>query len=76
MWNLLPITQQDNNENANMTYDEDESLSNKIHCHELNYRSDWQDAQGKESIPVMNDLIQLPLACISNVSPKKILGQF
>jgi hypothetical protein len=76
MWNLLPITQQDNNENANMTYDENESLSNNFHCHELNYKSDWQDAQGKESIPLTNDLVQLPLACISTASPKKILCQF
>jgi hypothetical protein len=39
MCNLLSITQQDNKDNANMTHDEDESLSNKFNCHELNYKT-------------------------------------
>jgi hypothetical protein len=39
MCNLLPITQQDNNEDANITHDEDESLSNKSNCHELDYKT-------------------------------------
>jgi hypothetical protein len=37
MWNLQLVTQQDNDEYANMTHDEIESLSNKFDCHESNY---------------------------------------
>ncbi len=37
MWNLQLVTQQDNDEYANTTHDEIESLSNKFDCHEFNY---------------------------------------
>jgi hypothetical protein len=55
--NLLLVTQQDNDEVVNMTHDEDELLSNKFDCHGLNYRTDWQDPQGKEYILLANDLV-------------------
>jgi hypothetical protein len=53
---LVAFTQQDNDEDVHTTHDKDELLSNKFDCHELNYRIDWQDAQGKESILLANDL--------------------
>ncbi len=45
MWNLLFVTQQNNDEDANITHDEDESSNNKLDCHELNYKTNLQDAQ-------------------------------
>jgi hypothetical protein len=57
VWNLLHLTQQDDDENVDTTHDEDELLNNKFDFHELNYRTNWQDAQGKESILLANDLI-------------------
>ncbi len=57
MWNLLLVTQQDDDEHVDMTHDEDELLSNKFDCHGLNYRTNWQDAQGKEYILLANDLV-------------------
>ncbi len=35
MWNLLLVTQHDDDENVNMTYDENESLNNSSNYHEL-----------------------------------------
>ncbi len=53
-----------------MQMQQDESLNNHFDCHELNCRSNPQDAKGKKFIRLVNDFIQLPLACISNVLPK------
>jgi hypothetical protein len=35
MWNLLLVTQHNDDENVNMTYSEDESLNNNSNYHEL-----------------------------------------
>ncbi len=35
MWNMLLVTQYNDDENVNMTYDEDESLNNSSNRHEL-----------------------------------------
>ncbi len=44
MRNLQLVTQQDNDEYANMTHYEVESLSNKFDYHESNYITNYQDA--------------------------------
>ncbi len=54
---LMPITQQDNNEDANTIKDEDESLNNILIAKNWITQKNWQDAQGKESIPLVNDFI-------------------
>jgi hypothetical protein len=42
MWNLLLVTQQNNDEYANITHDEDESSSNNLGCHEAIYKTNLQ----------------------------------
>jgi len=62
MWNLLPDSMQNKNEDGNTTQEEEDGLSDNFDCNEGNYKKEGEDAQPKESIYPVNYFYQLSLA--------------